>query len=382
MKKQILTNQKENKGITLIALVITIIVLLILAAVSIAILIGENGVLTKANTAKEQTEIADTIERARVDILGAQAENKSGNITKKQFVEILNDYFNNVPTAEELPEDLTTLTLTTKAEYGSHDIKISDIWNETFGGSETPVVPSFDENTFTLGTNASDAQNTDEYGWKVPEYTVQTSEMSTNVWRLFYQDNNYTYLITDECVGNYKPSDYYGAYQSGADVSTVGQKLSSKISTLFTSSNKNTNIRTTAWLTDISDTGMWSSYKNTDAVFAIGSPTAELFAASYNNRSNKTTNIIELDLGRYGYTENTNNGWLSVSDNHGIYNKSTSSYWWLASPTSNNGNYELGVSGDDGYFGDNYVVNGSRAVRPIVCIPTSVFNNKYTLENK
>ena len=46
MKKQILTNQKENRGITLIALVITIIVLLILAGISIATLTGENGVLT------------------------------------------------------------------------------------------------------------------------------------------------------------------------------------------------------------------------------------------------------------------------------------------------------------------------------------------------
>lgn len=101
-------------------------------------------------------------------------------------------------------------------------------------------------------------------------------------------------------IESYKPSDYYGAYQSGADVSTVGQKLSPKISTLFTSSNENANIRTTAWLTDTSDSGMWSSYKNADAVFAIGSPTAELFVASYNNRSNKTTNIIELDLGTYG----------------------------------------------------------------------------------
>ena len=43
---------KENKGITLIALVITIIVLLILAGVSIAMLTGENGVLTQANRAK------------------------------------------------------------------------------------------------------------------------------------------------------------------------------------------------------------------------------------------------------------------------------------------------------------------------------------------
>lgn len=46
---------KKQKGITLIALVITIIVLLILAAISIATLTGENGILTKAETAKRQT---------------------------------------------------------------------------------------------------------------------------------------------------------------------------------------------------------------------------------------------------------------------------------------------------------------------------------------
>ena len=40
----------NNKGITLIALVITIIVLLILAGVSIAMLTGDNGLLTKASS--------------------------------------------------------------------------------------------------------------------------------------------------------------------------------------------------------------------------------------------------------------------------------------------------------------------------------------------
>ena len=39
---------KNNKGITLIALVITIIVLLILAGISIAMLTGENGILTNS----------------------------------------------------------------------------------------------------------------------------------------------------------------------------------------------------------------------------------------------------------------------------------------------------------------------------------------------
>ena len=47
--------EKVNKGITLIALVITIVILLILAGVTIATLTGENGVLNKANTAKEET---------------------------------------------------------------------------------------------------------------------------------------------------------------------------------------------------------------------------------------------------------------------------------------------------------------------------------------
>ena len=49
---------KSNKGITLIALVITIIVLLILAGVSIAMLTGQNGILTQAQNAKNRTEEA------------------------------------------------------------------------------------------------------------------------------------------------------------------------------------------------------------------------------------------------------------------------------------------------------------------------------------
>ena len=50
---------KTNKGITLIALVITIIVLLILAGVSIAMLTGDNGILTQAGNAQTQTRDAE-----------------------------------------------------------------------------------------------------------------------------------------------------------------------------------------------------------------------------------------------------------------------------------------------------------------------------------
>ncbi len=66
---------KQNKGITLIALVITIIVLLILAGVAISTLTGDNGILTKAVTAKEKTEKAAEEEALKLDAMGSMDEN-------------------------------------------------------------------------------------------------------------------------------------------------------------------------------------------------------------------------------------------------------------------------------------------------------------------
>ena len=59
---------RMNNGITLIALVITIIVLLILAGVSIATLTGENGVLTKANDANKKTGQASAEEQVQLEV--------------------------------------------------------------------------------------------------------------------------------------------------------------------------------------------------------------------------------------------------------------------------------------------------------------------------
>ena len=58
---------KKQRGITLIALVITIIVLLILAGVSIAMLTGQNGILSQAQNAKNRTEEARGEEQNRID---------------------------------------------------------------------------------------------------------------------------------------------------------------------------------------------------------------------------------------------------------------------------------------------------------------------------
>ena len=60
---------KEKRGITLIALVITIIVLLILAGVSISMLTGDNGIITQAQKAKEKTEEAKIREEQQLESL-------------------------------------------------------------------------------------------------------------------------------------------------------------------------------------------------------------------------------------------------------------------------------------------------------------------------
>ena len=58
--------KKNNTGITIIALVITIVVLLILAGISINLVVGNNGIITTANDAKNQTIRA--AEKSAVDL--------------------------------------------------------------------------------------------------------------------------------------------------------------------------------------------------------------------------------------------------------------------------------------------------------------------------
>ena len=61
----------KNRGITLIALVVTIVVLLILAGITIALVFGQNGVIKKAQDSKEETVIEkmrEKLEMAKVPV--------------------------------------------------------------------------------------------------------------------------------------------------------------------------------------------------------------------------------------------------------------------------------------------------------------------------
>ena len=68
----------KEKGITLIALVITIIVLLILAAVSISTLTGQNGILSRADEAVNETGRKTAEEKVAVEVQGCYGED--GNL--------------------------------------------------------------------------------------------------------------------------------------------------------------------------------------------------------------------------------------------------------------------------------------------------------------
>ena len=141
------TKLKNNKGITLIALVITIIVLLILAGVSIAMLTGENGILTQAQKAKNETENA--------------AKNEAG---------ILNDYEDKINEAlgvKEQAEPGKYYETDTEVELGGKKLTIP-------GGASISKIPgeyeSIDNGLVIYITNK---QITDEE-WQNVE-TMQTT---------------------------------------------------------------------------------------------------------------------------------------------------------------------------------------------------------------
>lgn len=81
---------KNQKGITLIALVITIIVLLILAGVSIAMLTGQNGILTQANSAKTESKLAEIRENVNIAIATAFAASQGPNAEEFNISTIVN----------------------------------------------------------------------------------------------------------------------------------------------------------------------------------------------------------------------------------------------------------------------------------------------------
>ena len=77
---------RNQKGITLIALVITIIVLLILAGVSIAMLTGENGILTNATESQQKTDFENAKEQIDIALSAIKTEALAQMVDDNSYV--------------------------------------------------------------------------------------------------------------------------------------------------------------------------------------------------------------------------------------------------------------------------------------------------------
>ena len=96
---------KQEKGVTLVALVITIIVLLILAGVSLSLVVGDQGILTRAQSAVTSTEQATADQEIQLGMDEAQiayvdAWTKDQSVQRFDYYKQLSHYTNNCVSAQ------------------------------------------------------------------------------------------------------------------------------------------------------------------------------------------------------------------------------------------------------------------------------------------
>ncbi len=152
---------KKQTGITLIALVITIIVLLILAGVSIATLTGNNGILTQANTAKENNNSATAKEKVQLEAAGSF--DNTGAFNKEIFK---NNLKNNLKLEDSDIIENADGTITVKID--GYEVKVDGTTGkvgEPSKGNVTPppstsvqpgtIVSKTEKNNYSDGTNTA-----------------------------------------------------------------------------------------------------------------------------------------------------------------------------------------------------------------------------------
>ena len=363
---------KEAKGITLIALVITIIVLLILAGVTIATLTGDNGILNQAGKAKDKTTEAESIERVQVEVAGSYG--LDGTIDKDQLnknlgniagLKIGESNFGGENIVKELP---VTVTL------NGYDIGI-----DANGGVEKipEIIAKIRANPQAY------------YGKKVTNY--KASDSDTNTYRIFYVDKDNDFKDGYNTI--YLKADYSGIVSCSTSYD-ASKTLIKKMNPLWatkgntveaeTTTISNPNEQAAAWLCDPSK---WTAYCDTDkANYAIGGPSVEMYVKSYNQTHGDDALGCQYqtnDVPGYIYKVNNtiqNSGWYANSNTldysmtyKSMYcgqNGENTGTWWLASPSANGSGGVCFVYGHyAGLSSDGY--SNDFGVSPLVSLKSS-----------
>ena len=326
--------KRNKRGITLIALIITVIVLLILAGVTMSFVVGDNGVVTQAQKAKIRTEEEEAKEEIEIEVVGCYNDSgeidlgllneslkKKGGVSFKKTGE--SDFVELKDGAEgEEGNQIESLPVTLKYK----DVEI-EITGEYTGGVDKPI----------LGTLITEAVKGDDYSGygKYVDYGLDLNgdDDTTNDWRIFYvgTDNTVEGKIPQERVfliaADYVPKDSCDALKSAlasshlhVDSSETGQtyKWVDDIPDYHCNDNHNLTLNSekdqcsfpeifmpsttycennnhyycSSHTSNINSkcasalqcTGNWSSFKTGYADYAIGGPTLEMWVASWNQK--------------------------------------------------------------------------------------------------
>ena len=364
--------QKNSKGITLIALVITIIVLLILAGVTIATLTGDNGILNQAGKAKDKTTEAEAIERVQVEVAGSYGID--GTIDKEQLNKNLKNINGLIYNEKPLSDSNKIANLPATVTLNGYYIVI----NANGGVEKIPeIIAKIRANPQAY------------YGKKVTNY--KASDSDTNTYRIFYVDkDNYfkdgynTIYLKADYTGGGSCSTSYDASQTlikrmNPLWATKGNTVAAKTTTI-----SNENEQAAAWLCDPSK---WTAYCDTDkANYAIGGPSVEMYVKSYNQTHGDDalgcqyqTNTVPGYIYKVKDTIQ-NSGWYTNDDTldysmtyKSMYcgqNGNKTGYWWLASPSAYISSRVCSVDGFRARL-DSYRYSGIYGVSPLVSLKSS-----------
>ena len=371
------TKFKNVKGITLIALVITIIVLLILAGVTIATLTGDNGILNQAGKAKDKTTEAESIERVQVEVAGSYGID--GTIDKEQLNKNLKNINGLIYNRKALSDSNKIANLPATVTLNGYDIVI----NANGGVEKIPeIIAKIRANPQAY------------YGKKVTNYNA-----NGKTYRIFYVDKDNDFKDGYNTI--YLKADFSGDVSCSTSYD-ANQTLIKKMNPLWatrentvaaeTTTISNENEQAAAWLCDPSK---WTAYCDTDkANYAIGGPSVEMYVKSYNQAYNGITDSNVYTLGAtyratsapgYIYTLNgaqstiSNDDYLTGIDslNYTRYNSmycgqngKNTGCWWLASPSANDSDYVCRVNGEGALLFYYYYSNRT-GVSPLVSLKSS-----------
>ena len=201
---------KESKGITLIALVITIIVLLILAGVSIATLTGDNGILTQANNAKKNTQIAEekeAISMAMQSLISDKIVNPNNYVDGYISAEQLKtEMEKSTPKPESVTRSESTKNLTVKFDATRSNRE----YEVTQAGTVTVKDPNADSN----GLSEEELEEILDTATKHPEQ-VDSEDIGIDDEGYVVNLDLWNYQILGEDTMKLAPYNEYGTAYAG-----------------------------------------------------------------------------------------------------------------------------------------------------------------------